>query len=261
MKANHRTPRGLVAYRGPSEFNGDPILGVLVFSRDNGKTNSPALWVLPDVQPEEGETQWRAAYNAGRSVCGGCPLFSVKDDRGKPGTGCFAWGHALPIGGVYKSLKAGNYVPDWDLYKLKGYLELNQPRRVRTAYIGDPAAIPQTALEPWLETTGATSGMLGYTHQWRRPSAQWLRSWAMASVESLKEAEAARAMGWGTFRVGLEDEEAAQGEIWCPSQDKGMTCNACGMCDGKSQRAIYAKAHGASFVTRRAQKVIRKKSG
>ena len=111
--------RGLIIYKGPSEFDGKPIVAVLVFSAGNGKTKSPALWVLPDIEVKDGKGYYSTAREAARSVCGGCPLFNVTDDKGRHGTACFAWAHALPIGGVLRSIDVGNYVPDFEMHKIK----------------------------------------------------------------------------------------------------------------------------------------------
>ena len=252
--------RGLIIYKGPSEFDGKPIVAVLVFSAGNGKTKSPALWVLPDIEVKDGKGYYSTAREAARSVCGGCPLFDVTDDKGRHGTACFAWAHALPIGGVLRSIAVGNYVPDFEMHKIKAWAELEQPRRLRNAYIGDPAAVPRHVLEPMLQSMESWIAPLGYTHQWRKKKNQWLQSYCMASVESVHDARVAAANGWGVFRVGLHDEDPLPEETWCPSQARGMSCAACGQCDGRGGRRIFARAHGVKHVVRRIERVIKRRS-
>ncbi len=191
--------RGLIIYKGPSEFDGKPIVAVLVFSAGNGKTRSPALWVLPDIEVEDGKGYYSTAREAARSVCGGCPLFDVTDDKGRHGTACFAWAHALPIGGVFRSIDVGNYVPDFEMHKIKAWGELEQPRRLRNAYIGDPAAVPRHVLEPMLQFMGSrgqrrlatpTSGARRRTSgcratAWPRLSPSTMHGWRRPMVGAL----------------------------------------------------------------------------
>jgi len=70
-----------------------------------------------------------------------------------------------------------------------------------------------------------------YTHQWRnRPDLSII---AMASVHNLEEREAARALGFRTYRGLKPDEEPAKGEVYCPYHTHGVQCVACLLCDGK----------------------------
>ena len=253
--------KGFVLYDGPSEIDGEPILALTVLSAGNGKTASPALWVLPKAEPEVGPNgkpkffgQTRAA---GRSVCGGCPFFEVTDEKGRKGTACFAWAHALPIAGVVKSYHAGNYVLDEDMDLLQAWVKATAPRRFRDAYIGDPSAVPREVLEPALHAVLNHAGGLGYCHHWRDPRNLWLRDHCMASVETEQDAALAHSMGWRTFRTGLKGEQPAPGEVHCPSQTDGTTCAACGLCDGAGQKpSIFATIHGVKHVVQRAERVI-----
>ena len=126
-------------------------------------------------------------------------------------------------------------------------------RGLRWGAYGDPAALPLEVLEyfhadPFNEGASVPR-WTGYTHQWRREDAQALRSYLMASVDSLEEEQEAQAMGWRTFLVehSLEDDLAevmgyeGQGSssIVCPASDEGgmkSDCQTCGLCNGAQER-------------------------
>jgi hypothetical protein len=59
----------------------------------------------------------------------------------------------------------------------------------------------------------------------------------MASVQSVDEAVEATALGWRTYRVDLEGIGAQAGEITCPEQTLGITCDECRLCGGTRKDA------------------------
>ena len=80
---------------------------------------------------------------------------------------------------------------------------------------------------------------VGYSHQWRHIAAADWAGMLMASVDNDDEYRDAKALGWRTFRVAL-DEGKASTEARCPaSKEMGQrtTCNACLLCSGTSKRA------------------------
>lgn len=107
-------------------------------------------------------------------------------------------------------------------------------RMVRLGSYGDPAAVPARV---WESLVIQAVAWTGYTHQWDKPEHQNLRRLLMASVDNREEMEQAHDMGWRTFRIlrGIEAEElqlVAGTEIHCPSQARGVKCDACCACQG-----------------------------
>lgn len=121
-------------------------------------------------------------------------------------------------------------------------------RKVRMGAYGDPFAIRRAAWD-WVQ---GADGWTGYTHQWRRANAQWLRAFAMASVDSLHELEMAQSLGWRTFRVRTASQPLAAREIACPASLEGgnrRQCINCQACDGAgvnaSRASVAIVVHGA----------------
>ena len=110
-------------------------------------------------------------------------------------------------------------------------------RNLRAGAYGDPAFVP---LDVWRALYGEgvnfeTQGT-GYTHQWRTCDPAY-RSYLMASVASLAEAQEATAMGWRYYRIDIEGVGAVDGEIVCPEQSRGVKCDDCRLCGGTRKAA------------------------
>jgi hypothetical protein len=69
----------------------------------------------------------------------------------------------------------------------------------------------------------------------------------MASADSLKDLQKAKALGLATFRVALPNASPEVGETVCPASaeaGKVATCATCRACDGASGRHVVIQAHG-----------------
>lgn len=229
---------GLVLYEGPSQFNGEEIVVVVVglkkSSTPNPKTGDMLqLYILPrDTFPAE-------AVRAGTdgSVCGTCP------QRPSAGGACYVNTGWAP-GRIWSAYHRGNYPRPAEV----GLLRL-QTREHATAlfagvYIrfgawGDPVAVPVDVLKPIADTA---AGFTGYTHMWRDVGPEW--QWLVASVEDRKGLREALRAGWTTFRVLPEGEPAFEHERECPAQAVGLPCVSCRGCSGVKPMSYWIRPHG-----------------
>jgi hypothetical protein len=235
---------GVILWQGPSQLDGKPIVAIatgLASKSTNVKTGAMVqTYILrSDMEPIE-------ALKAGEdaSICGSCPLRG--DGTGK-GRACYVnLGHG-PLA-VYRAFKRGVY-PTW----AQADYPIAEGRAVRLGTYGDPAAVP---IEVWNYALTDASGHTGYTHQWRAHPE--LKSLCMASVDTVRDMQEARAQGWRTFRVdGTHVIGAQKGEVLCPaSKEAGrkLTCEQCLACCGADGRkgSIYIPAHGSGAVHARA---------
>lgn len=238
-------PLGYILYEGPSELDGAPIVVIATGFRASSKNRKTGAMVQTyilrsDIAP-------MAAIHAGKdsSICGQCP------HRGAAGNGsgrsCYVTvGHGPTV--VYKAYKAGKYAPILSHTVFNG-------RFVRLGAYGDPAAAP---MDVWKMATYAASGWTGYTHQWR--TADHLRPYVMASVDTAGEAILAQQDGWRTFRVtvpGVSPHPPLMRmlrESVCPASEEAgrkLTCLDCRACSGTASArrgSITIQAHGGSAV-------------
>jgi len=226
-------PTGFIFYRGPSELDGSPIVGIATLKSTNVKTgNMVQTWIMrDDVEPHIATRS-----DLDKAVCGDCPL------RPSESGVCYVLTFQGPLA-IYRAYKAGRY-PDFTLApgpEVTG-------RMVRLGAYGDPAAIPQSA---WTNLLEHAKGWTGYTHQWRR--FPWLRDYCQASCDNPTDVRDASADGWKVFYVvpPNTDRRTLQRETGqllhdCPAVTgrKSTTCNACGLCNGRRAH-IVIDAHGA----------------
>ena len=216
---------GLVLWEGPSALTGEPIVVIatgLKRKSKNGKIGEHTIqvWYLPrDVAPNVA-----VKTGADASVCGDC--------KHRPSTGgaCYVVTYQAPRA-VWQAYRDGSYA-SWD-----GSLKPFAGKVVRFGAWGDPAAVPADLLAPIRDVARRH---MAYTHQWR--SAPHLRSWCMASVDSLPEYLRARSAGWRTFRVRGPDETLQERERMCPAAEESpvadlMDCGKCSGCDGLTRGA------------------------
>lgn len=229
-------PNGAILYSGPSLLDGTPIVVIatgLQASTANAKTgNMIQTWILrQDVDPF-------AALKTGEdtAVCGDCRHRSVASG----GSGaCYVRVYQAPLS-VWRGWKRGIYRD-----ATTGDHGIGAGRRVRLGSYGDPAAVP---VEVWQRLLAGSTGHTGYTHQWK--TAEDLKPYAMASVDTPAEAAEATAQGWKYFRVTRESARLL-GEARCPaSAESGhkRTCETCPLqCAGTSgaRSSIVIMAHGA----------------
>lgn len=225
---------GFVFYDGPSSINGAPIVGIATMESRNGKTGNmiQTFIVRADQHPLEA-----LSTGADSAICGDCAL------RGSPDEPRLCYVDVgKSVAQVWSAWVRGSYplvTPDEARAAVAG-------RIVRMGSYGDPFAIRRSAWD-WVK---AADGWTGYSHQWRRANAQWLRAFTMASVDSLAELEMAQSLGWRTFRVRSAAEPLAALEIRCPaSKEAGntrqcITCRACDGADRPGKASVAIVVHG-----------------
>jgi hypothetical protein len=236
------TPNGLVIWRGLSRLTRAPVVVVLTgLTRDSANEATGGMlqtWILVD-----GAESPAAAVHTGNdvSVCGDCPHRSPAS--GGIGT-CYVGVQFAPTV-VYKAMRRGIY-PVYDPAEHNGML---RGRLLRIGSYGDPGAVP---VDVWRRLARVCGGRTGYTHQWRLRAIQGLRTLLMASVDSVDEAEEAKALGWRTFRVRHVGSPLERGEIECPKSaraGKRLTCEQCLACHGQTASgrgaSVSIEVHGA----------------
>lgn len=220
-----------VFYRGASQLNGEPIIGVLtglVVPSANEKTG-PMLqaYILPANEPPT------EAVKSGRdaSICGDCKHRSGSNI----GRSCYViwWlGPQNAWKGARRSpvVEIGRFVAG---------------KHIRLGAFGDPTAIP---LRVWWTLLRRAAGWTGYTHFWRTCHPGFA-AFLMASVDSEAEKHEAHARGWRTFRVRQFDEELLEDEVICPASAEAgyrTTCIDCQLCRGvgRDAKSVAILPHG-----------------
>jgi hypothetical protein len=241
-------PNGYVLYEGPAMSN--PKVEIVVIATGlrtksaNGKTGAVVqTWILvKDVNP-------MAALATGQDsvICGGCrhrPKVTNKVKRSKgqeyltfAGRTCYV--DVRPLQTIYKAYQRGIY-PKLATSQIADVLA---DRIVRLGSYGDPAAVP---LIVWQMAVSKAASHTGYTHQWKSERLRGVTALCQASVDTPEEADKAKALGLGYFRVKAPSEPTLDGEIVCPASaeaGKVTTCAECRMCDGRG-KTIVIDVHG-----------------
>ncbi len=289
IKQNKGTgPGTFVVYEGPSAFDGVPIIGVLtgvgVSKSHNDKTGQMAqLYILiKNVPPKQAQD-----LGLDGSVCSDCmlrPKLAREIDIAKHGHTKLKSSEKSPrcyvktFEGALVTWKANHDKPADLPNAVAALRKAGIPLRLG-AY-GDPAALPSYVVK---ELVQAASGhYTGYTHAWKRPQFQYLKSYCMASCNDLDDYNRAKSMGWRTFRVlprsesggGIlplrellvNDKATGRRELQCPAtneagRSEAKHCSSCNWCggtmgrDGKSHvfdvaiRAHDSKWTSAEFKT------------
>lgn len=218
-----RQVESVVVYRGFSAINGAPIVAILTGIANpsrNPKTGPMTqLWILA-----ADEAPHLAVKTGGDvAVCGDCPM---RPSVAKKGQACYVATYQAP-----RAVWASRRDMPVDLGLA---VDAIRGKALRLGAYGDPAAIPESS--GVIQALSAAASMrTGYTHQWRRDYAQWLRPYVMASLDSGTTAEqltACHASGWRSFRAEVTDD-AYSGEIVCPATTESEAqCIDCGLCDG-----------------------------
>ncbi len=227
-----------IFYRGPSQLDGAPILGVitgLAMASRNAKTGDMLqTYILrEDISPPEA-----VRTGADRSICGDC---SLRGDGNGLGRACYVQTKWAPLG-VWKAVQGR-----WHTDDIVPIIRETKGRQIRLGTYGDPCAIPLYVWE-WLLTDAL--GWTGYTHQWRQCDDRYATI-CMASVDNVHEQQEAQDRGWRTFRVRQTTAEALRpNEIVCPASaeaGKRVTCQQCRLCRGTARIAknITIVAHGS----------------
>ena len=245
--------RGFIFYRGPSMLDGQPIVGIATLTSKNDKTgNMVQTFILrADMTPLDA-----LATGADISICGTCPHRPKRIRVRDPKTGRFTSKKVrtcyVDVGKsvqqVFGAFTRGSYPT---LEPVDG-APLLADRMVRLGAYGDPAAIPAHV---WIALLANAKGHTGYTHQWRKPLAADLAPLVMASADSPRDRDVARAKGWRTFTVVKIGTPLAPREFACPASPEGgnrRQCVDCGACDGATRAgqasvAIVVHGNGAKY--------------
>ena len=237
---------GYIAYEGPSEIDGAPIV-VIVNKLDgskNAKTGAivQSFIIRSDIDPVKA-LQSGADY----SVCGDCEHRPITArDTGKPP--CYV-NVGRSVRSVYEAYRRGRYVkadPATIAAALAGKI-------VRIGTYGDPAAAP---VRMWSQITRYAAGRRGYTHQWDSVGFD-VNAWSplvMASADTIDQAAKANLLGMRVFRVS-QGVDVQAGEAMCPASAEAgrkSTCAKCTLCAGTSIKArdIVIADHAAGHARR-----------
>ena len=240
---------GYIAYEGPSEIDGAPIV-VIVNKIDadskNEKTGAivQTFIIRSDITP-------MAALQTGQdaAICGDCAhrpyLIKTGESEEPP---CYVQ-VGKSVQSVYHAYKRGRYVkadPATIARALQGKI-------VRLGTYGDPFAAPVTM---WTQIIRYAAGHRGYTHQWQRAdfdAAAW-SPLVLASADSIDQAAHANLLGMRVFRVSIGVDKQP-GEAVCPASAEGLrksTCAKCTLCAGTSIQArdVVIADHAAGHARR-----------
>lgn len=237
---------GYIAYEGPSEIDGAPIVVIInkLAGSKNAKTGAivQSFIIRADVDPVRA-----LQTGADESICGQCehrPLLARKTGAAP----CYVQVAKSALA-VYNAYKRGRYTKA-DAATIAAALA---GKIVRIGTYGDPAAAP---VQMWNQITRYAAGRRGYTHQWDRPDFDHA-AWAplvMASADNIDQAAKANLMGMRVFRVS-QGVDVQAGEAMCPaSAEAGQrtTCAKCTLCAGTSIKArdIVIADHAAGHARR-----------
>lgn len=251
-------PNSRIFYRGPSQLDGQPILGIisgLATPSTNTKTGDmlQTYILLEKVAPPEA-----VRTGADRSICGDCAL---RGDGLGLGRSCYVQTKWAPLS-VWKVLTQRQRHTLWGdgvgpaATEDRSAIAAELPGRfLRVGSYGDPTAIPLYVWQ-WL-LGGGISGWTGYTHQWADPRFQGFRGICMASVDTRIDHDLAVELGWRTFRTRRSLQVAREPrEIICPASAEAghqVTCAQCRLCNGRQGRDerkhIVIVAHGSRART------------
>ena len=127
---------------------------------------------------------------------------------------------------VYRAYKKGRY------QHLNGDYSKFVGRGTRLGSFGDPSIVPQDII---LNMVKYSLFHTGYTHQWRKPFAQFLKGLCMASADGMRDYIESTANGWQPFHVRKASEPKPDNAVMCPSSKEAnrvSSCEACKLCDG-----------------------------
>ena len=229
-------PRGIL-WEGKSPVDGGPIVAIATDGTKNRKTGDMVqVWIMrSDLRPDAA-----ARLGLDASVCGDC---RHRGDGVK--RSCYVTLVQAPLS-IFRTFTAGGYshVP---LSALRG-------ERIRWGAYGDPGMLPFPLVA---EVCAGARGWTGYTHQWRNLPSYWSR-YLMASTDTTREQNEARAAGWRTFRVRPHGTNETRDEISCPATPEGggrSQCERCLLCSGTGLHArnapsISVYGHGPLAGTR-----------
>lgn len=246
----------LIVYRGPSAYDGSPIVAVLQRGSGNSKTGAMAqLWILSaDMDPI-------TASRVGKdySVCGNCPhrgdAAPNKESGWAENRGCYVNLLHGPAA-KYKAFKSGLYKQAETIGEVQ---ELLHGQGLRMGAYGDPAALPSGLCELLASMAEySTSYTHGHTVFDTTEKIAETASFSMVSVDNAQEAIKTQSKGFRTFRVipvaqwkEVGKDSMLANEILCPASEeagKRVQCAECRLCNGTKSKAksIAIVAHGST---------------
>lgn len=247
---NH--PTRICLYDGPSRYNGARIRAYLYLSQGNQKTGRVAGLLIVPAGAIDIRATWQAGENV--AVCGNCPHLD--------GT-CYALNGRTPMALRQTLTAAATLEPVANVHQsVAHFLARHGIRALRSAVYGDAAALP---VDTWYQIQAACTqtrtDVLGYTHgHVSGVDVSHLRRTHVLSVESAAEHEAARPLGWRTFRVAPAGTLPGPREFACPaSAERGhkLTCGECLACGtrgnefGSRSVLIWDHSPAGSSATRK----------
>jgi len=236
-------------YRGPSNFNGQPIVVIATGLTKGSKNSKTGDMVQIYILADTGEKPSDALYKSGNSTscCGDC-----KHDQ---------WGTCYVNVGQGGNMVWGAYDRgNSPMYNRKDHGDIFKGKIVRFGTYGDPAMVPMPVWQPILDQC---VGHTAYTHQWDKAWAVDYKSFCMASVDTQTECDSAKALGWRTFRVRPQteaDDATNKRETVCPaSEEQGYRkqCETCLLCNGGSTKVdVVIAVHGTGYKSRRFNEIM-----
>jgi hypothetical protein len=222
---------GYIAYEGPSEIDGAPIVVIVnkIEGSKNAKTGDivQSFIIRSDVNPVEA-----LKTGADASICGDCVHRPITaKETGEPP--CYV-NVGRSVLAVYNAYKRGRYVRA-DVETIALALA---GKSLRIGTYGDPAAAPVLM---WQRVSRYVIARAGYSHQWQSKGFDH-SAWAplvMASADSIDQAALANLYGMRTFRVSIGIDKQP-GETICPASVEGgrkATCADCMLCGGTTKKA------------------------
>lgn len=232
-----RATSPLVAWRGPSVFDGSPVR-VIVYTLEGSKNGKLGSVVQVMFAPDEVAPNIAVKSGGDSAVCGDCP------HRPQLLGTCYVVPN-LPI--VVPWHETADRPADL-VAACRAIATSGLPLRIGAW--GDPAAVPFKVVAALARAaTHGKSRHAGYTRQWRSCD-QRFRDLLMASVISPKERAEAHQLGWRTFRIRAPAMPVLRGEAMCPASPeagKKTTCSKCVACSGANgQRDVVVVAHGSN---------------
>jgi len=217
-----------IIYRGPSLYDGAPIVVVGLWSKRNRKTGGmlQTYIIRDDIHPMEA-----SKTGADASICGDCIHRGVPTDdpdrKQAKGRTCYVnLGQGVLV--VWKSLQR-DYYPG--AFSRKARAALGAGRMVRIGTYGDPACVPAYV---WNALLSEADGWTAYSHK-----SGWRPDIAMQSADTLAQAKEFWAAGsrvttptatWTTLRGS-----------WMPARSLPPTSRTAGIpitaCSGKISNA------------------------
>lgn len=241
MKKRH----SFTVWQGASELDGKPI--ALLVTRGYAPNKKTGALIQTYIIRSDRDPVTVLRQGKDKSICGDC-IHSSKANGGQ--------------GTCYVRVDTGT-MQVYRAYKRKRYPAINtiesawqvSGELVRLGTYGDPSAVPQYVWEAFLRDV---AGVTGYTHGWKRPQAQYLKQYCMASCDTLPDTGLAQRAGWRTFTVlPTEYTDKPAHSFLCPASEeagKRLTCAECMACGGLSspnKASVYIPVHGVAFKQKR----------